>query len=239
MGSRERKMTSGLATLVLLCTLCISARAQKTARLTGSVTLSITDTVMGELSQPIVGAHVTLLSDDRIIQATSDSNGHFDVSGLTGTFYRVDISASGFADIHRFIRDSELTQSRQTENPIDWKVVMHLGVPSCAPLDTVTYREATPGNAGTLKGVVISDHYSKAPVAGAHLVIFQNEQKVSEQDTNDMGEFSFRPTRPGAYAIFVRHPAYRELKSVLWIARQNTTHVILEPIPADKIRVCE
>jgi hypothetical protein len=194
---------------------------------------------MGELSQPIVGAHITLLSDDRIIQATSNSTGHFDVSGLTGTFYQVDISASGFVDIRRFIRDSDLTQSRQTGKPVDLKIVMHLAVPSCGSLDTVTYRDATPGNAGTLKGTVIADHYSKAPVAGAHLVIFQNEQKVSEQDTNELGEFLFKPTRPGAYAIFVRHPAYRELKSLVWIARQNTTHVILEPIPADKIRVCE
>jgi hypothetical protein len=194
---------------------------------------------MGELSQPIVGAHITLLSDERIIQATSDSTGHFDVSGLTGSFYRVDISASGFVDIRRFIRDSELTQSRQTGKPIDLKIVMRVGVPSCGTRDTVTYREATSGNAGTLKGMVISDHYSKAPIANAHLVIFRSEQKVSEQDTNEMGEFSFKPTLSGTYAIFVRHPAYRELKSVVWIARQNETHVILEPIPADKIVVCQ
>ena len=235
MGARERKMTTGLATIMLLRTLCISAGAQKTARLTGSVSDDMTD----GWSQPIVGAHITLLSDERIFQAISDSTGHFDVAGLAGAFYQVDIHASGFVDIRRFIRDSELTQSRQTGKPLDLKIVMHLAVPSCGTRDTITYREATPGNGGTLKGVVISDHYSKAPIAGAHLVIFQSEVKVSEQDTNDMGEFSFNPSRPGSYVIFVRHPAYRELKSVLWIARENTTHVVLEPIPADKIVVCQ
>ena len=235
MGSRERKMTTGLATLVLLCTVCISASAQKTARLTGSVT----DDVPDGWSQPIVGVHITLLSDERIFQATSDSKGHFDVSGLPGAFYQVDIHASGFVDIRRFIRDSELTQSRETGNPIDLKIVMHPGGPSCGTRDTVTYREATPGNGGKLNGVVISDPYSKTPIAGAHLVIFQSEQKVSEQDTNELGEFSFKPTRPGPFAVYVRHPAYRELKSVLWIARENLTHLVLEPIPADKIVVCQ
>ena len=232
-------MTRGLATLVLLCTLCISARAQKTANLTGSVTISVMDLSLGEWSQPIVGAHITLLSDERIFQTTSDSTGHFAVSGLTGTFYEVEIKASGFVDIRRFIRDAELTQSRQTGKAIDLKLVMHLSVPSCSPRDTIAYREATPENRGTLAGVVISDHYSKAPIAGAHLVIFRSEVKVSEQDTNVMGEFSFKPILPGPYVILVRHPAYRELKSILWIARENTTHVVLEPIPTDKIVVCQ
>lgn len=223
-----------LAALVLLCTLCISARAQQTAELTGS----IKDPAGDEWSQPIAGAHITVLSNERIFQATSDATGHFHVSGLTAIFYQVDISAAGFGDTRQIIRESELTQSRRTGKPIDLKIVMHLSS-SCGPRDTVAYREATPGNAGTLKGVVISDHYSKAPIAGAHLVIFQSEQKVSEQVTNELGEFSFKPIRPGPFAVFVRDPAYRELKSVLWIARDNATEVILEPIPADKIVVCQ
>src|SRR5205814_1708880 len=105
-----------------------------------------------------------------------------------------DVQAPGWVDTRRrFIRDAELTQSRQTGKPIDLKIVMHLGVPSCGTRDTIAYREAIPQNRGTLAGVVISDHYSKAPIAGAHLVIFRSEVKVSEQDTNAMGEFSFKP----------------------------------------------
>jgi hypothetical protein len=239
MGLRELKMTRRLTTIVLLCTLYASAGAQETAHLTGSVTSSVTDLVTGEWSQPVVGAHITLLSDERIFQATSDATGHFDIKGLTGSFYEVDIDASGFADTRRFIHDSELTQSRQTGKPVELKLALQLGGNLCAKRDTITYQEALSGNGGTLKGVVISDHYSRAPIAGAQLVIFQSEVKVSEQVTTEMGEFTFKPTRPGPFAVLVRHPAYRELKSLLWIARQNETHVVLEPIPADKIVVCQ
>ncbi len=218
------------AALALLGMLCVPARAQKTASLTGLVT--------DEWDRPLFGAHITLPSNERIIQTTSDSTGHFDVMGLTDYSSEVNITADGFANIRRFLFQSALSQSRRNGKPIELKIVMHPDNP-CGARDTLSYSEASSRDGGTLNGVVISDHYSKAPVAGAHLVIYEYQKKVSEQDTNDLGEFSFKPARPGRYIIFVRDPAYRELKSLVWVTRQNATHVILEPIPANKIVVCQ
>jgi hypothetical protein len=131
--------------------------------------------------------------------------------------------------------------ARAGEQPTELKIAMPV-LPTdvdCWSHGLISYESAA-GAGATLGGLVVDyDGKSKIPIANATVSLFRSETKISEQQTNERGEFDFKSIAPGQYLVVVTHPHYRDFRSrSFWVARQNQTRVTLDPIPADKLRVC-
>jgi len=225
-----------LATLMLAGSNAMLARTQPSIKITGSVT--------DEHAAPIRGAQVSLYSLERILQTTSDGSGRFQLNNLPTGVYDFEVTAPGFQTLTRSaVEVTDLMRSGTGNKPADLTVTMKIasGVTQCGRFDSVVY-DARKGNETTaLTGVVMAqDGNSRIPIPNAQVFLFKMGLVMGTQRTNDQGDFQFKSIVPGRYSIVIRHPDYKEQQSNLfWVARENITHVKLEPVPLNKIVACQ
>jgi hypothetical protein len=220
--------------------LCVLSSTHSQSSL--KVTVSITAEGNGFIRDTYVirDAHVTLYSLDRILQATVDSEGHFRFDQVPAGVYELEVIRGGYKTVTRNLNVAD----QAADQPIFLKIQLRMAATGvdCYNGDSVFYDPPSATAGATLTGMVveIKNDRSKAPITNAHVALFSADVKVSEQQTDQRGEFDFKSVAPGRYLIAVTHPRYRELRSsVFWVARENRTRITLDPIPADKIRVCE
>ena len=225
-----------LATLMLAGSNAMLARTQPSIKINGSVT--------DEHAAPIRGAQVSLYSLERILQTTSDGSGRFQLNNLPTGVYDFEVTAPGFQTLTRSaVEVTDLMRSGTGNKPADLTVTMKIasGLTQCGRFDSVVY-DARKGNETTaLTGVVMAqDGNSRIPIPNAQVFLFKMGLVMGTQRTNDQGDFQFKSIVPGRYSIVIRHPDYKEQQSNLfWVARENITHVKLEPVPLNKIVACQ
>ena len=240
------------ASLLLITSIFTSSRAQDPVKVAGTVSVKVVGMVTDPQSAVVPDAHISLYSLDRILQTTSDSSGHFEFKDVAVGTYEFEVLASGFKRYSKTIvvdrvraatQEKPLNQTATMEiSPADSarniiSVDLAIAVPGCVPVPAV-YEPRKP-NGSALAGVVVD--YPKILVAGATVQLFDaTGAQIAQQLTNEQGEFQFKQTAPGHYYVTLQHPAYHEMKSSeFWVARENTTHVTLDPVPLGMIRVCE
>jgi len=234
MNLLERSKTAILlATLMVLGSNAMLARVQVPIKITGSIADSF--------SAPIRGAQVSLYSLERILQTTSDVSGRFQLNNVPTGVYELEVTAPGF---QTFTRPAlNITDLMRSEKSPDLSVTMKIessGAP-CWRFDSVVYDARKGSETTVLTGVVVApDGNSKIPVPNAQVFLFKMDFVMGAQRTTDRGEFQFSAIVPGRYSVLIRHPVYKEQKSRLfWVARENTTHVTLEPVPLNQTVVCQ
>jgi len=229
MNSSKRLVTAFLLTNIF-CLCVVSATYSQSA---GKVFGSITD----EFHSRISNAQVTLYSLDRILTVAVDREGHFQFDNVPAGSYELEAVAGGFKTLTRHLEVAGAAASRSV--PLD--ISLRIGnTDGCWNGDAVSYGSANGTVRGRLNGTVVEINDRKLPIANAHVVLFNADVKVSEQQTNERGEFDFNSVAPGRYLIVVTHPLYQELRSsVFWVTRENWTRLTLDPIHVGKIRVCE
>jgi len=235
--------------LILLVSIAASARVQASISVTGSVS--------DPNSAPIAGAQISLYSLDRILQTKSDSLGRFKFDAVPTGKYEFEVLAQGFK---RFTRSdvfvTDLMRPTIPDKPTDLTAVMQIaptGSPmeiiavaeiaptgSCGPPDSVTYGPRKIRDADALAGIVI-DRYPKMAVPGATLQLFDAAGAlITQQQTNERGEFQFKQTAPGRYHILLKHPGYQNMEfREFWVARENQTYLTLQAVQVGKIVVCQ
>ncbi|HMH41948.1 MAG TPA: carboxypeptidase-like regulatory domain-containing protein [Pyrinomonadaceae bacterium] len=236
MKLHRSRFASLLALLILVAMIAISTRGQSPLRAIGSVT--------DGFSGPIAGAHITLYSLDRILQATSDTAGRYQFDGLPTGVYEFEVVSPGFKTITTHdLHVTDLMRSVAGNKPLEFNIVMALAASGteCGRRDTESYNRVETGEGSSVNGVaLVNNGPSKSPIANAHVLLYRSEAKVSEQQTNERGEFHFKSVAPGRYLIVIQHPKYKELKSdTFWVARENQTYITLEPVPVGMIVVCQ
>ncbi|HEX3084162.1 MAG TPA: carboxypeptidase-like regulatory domain-containing protein [Pyrinomonadaceae bacterium] len=218
--------------------LCVLSSTHSQSSL--NVTVSITDLGDGFIRDAFIirDARVTLYSLDRILQATVDSEGHYRFDQVPAGVYELEVARGGYKTVTRNLNVAD----QPADQPIFLKIQMRIANADCYNGDSVFYDPPSATAGATVNGTVveIKNDRSKALITNAQVALFSADVKVSEQQTDQRGAFDFKSVAPGRYLIVVTHPRYRELRSsVFWVARENRTRITLEPIPADKIRVCE
>jgi hypothetical protein len=225
-----------LATLMLLGSNAMLVRAQAPMKLTGSVT--------DEFSAPIGGAQVSFYSLDRICQTTSDVLGRFQLTNIPTGVYELEVAAPGFQTVTRpALNVTDLMRSDTGKKSSDLAVTMKIAsnITPCGRFDSVVYDAKKASETTDLSGVVMArDGGSRVPIPNAQVFLFKMDLVMGAQRTNGQGDFQFKSILPGRYSVVIRHPDYKEQKSNLfWVARENTTHVTLEPVPLNKIAACQ
>jgi carboxypeptidase family protein len=234
--------------LILIITIVASTPGQEPIKVTGSVT--------DPNSAPIPGARITLYSLDRILQTTSDSSGHFQFNAVPSGKYEFEVLSPGFQRTARQLYITDQMRRAIQEKRMEVAVVMQVGfvgsptvivaptevapTGACGPSDAVTYEPRKARETDALHGIVIN-RYPKMPVARATLKLFDvTGAEISQQQTNERGEFQFKQTPPGRYRIAFQHPGYDTTKSYeFWVARENSTHVTMQAVQLGKVVVCQ
>lgn len=248
--SARPKTIIPLVGLLLTISIAGQTRAQKSITVVGSVT--------DPNSAPIPGAHVSLYSFERILQTTSDSSGHFKFDAVPSGKYEFEVVAPAFK--RHAVPNLDLADLMRTvvkDTPIELPVGMEIApagsayvvlpatiemtvVGPCGPPDSITYAPRKTPDESALSGTVV-DGYPKAPVVRATVRLLDiTGAQIAQQQTNERGEFHFKPAAPGRYRLAFQHPAYQDIQSSeFWVARENTTYLTIDPIPLGKIRVCQ
>jgi hypothetical protein len=232
-------VTSLLASIVVCGALVSSARGQLSIKLTGSVTLA------GSLDDwrvyPIGGALITLYSLDRILQTKADASGHFRFDSVPTGVYELEVASPPYKT--KTIDNVRVTAATRSEE-LQFNFALAFGDlnADCGRRDKVSYGLAKTEEGNSIIGTVLSEpNLGKSPVANARVSLLSDHGvKLAEQVTSATGSFHFEPTVPGRYQIEMRHPSYNLLKStVFWTARENRTSLMLEPVPAGWLIVCQ
>jgi len=230
------KILITLIGLVLIGAIAAAAHGQESKKIVGSV--------VDQLSTPIPNAHITLYSLDRILKTTSDSSGHFHFDGVLPTNYEIEVLAQGFK---RFIKTVDLTDGKPIVmeigtfgSPVVIVSVMEVApTGSCGPPYSIVYDPRKTPDAAPLSGNAIEQYATRGVEAATVKLVDPIGVQIARRQTDKNGEFQFR-IPPGRYHIVTTHSGYDDITTgEFWVARENTTHITLRPVPTGKIMRCQ
>jgi hypothetical protein len=225
------------ASLVLIGAIVAPARSQESKKIVGLV--------VDPISYPIPDAHITLYSLDRILQTTSDSSGHFHFDGVLPTNYEIEVLVPGFK---RFTKPVDLTDGKPivmeigaTGSPVVMAAVLEVApTGSCGPPYSVVYDPRKTPDAAALSGNAVEQYAIRGVAAATVRLVDPIGVQIAHQQTDKNGEFQFRQIPPGRYHIVTTHSGYDDMTTgEFWVARENTTHITLRPVPTGKIMICQ
>jgi hypothetical protein len=227
-----------VATLVFLLS-PFSASTFTAIQSTGStVTGVVVDETLIDQRRPISGATITLYSTRVVSQTRSDARGRFEFTEVPEGSYQLEVVGSGFASK---TMDISVGSGKPASQP--YLIALRIGNPNadCGNFDSTSYERNKAISGRRLAGVVFEEHYSKKPLAGTVVRLFNSDgAELSAQQTNEQGEFLFLNIEPGRYSLKASHAGYNDLKTrVFWITRENQTRITLEPIKTGMIVVCQ
>jgi hypothetical protein len=238
MRSPERsKIFITFASLILIGAIVGPAHGQESRKIVGSV--------VDPLSVPIPDAHITLYSLDRILQTTSDSSGHFHFDAVLPTNYEIEVLAPGFK---RFIKPVDLRDGKpivmeiaSTGSPVVMAAVLEVAPSgSCGSPYSIVYDPRKTPDAAALSGKAVEQYAIRGVAAATVKLVNPIGVQIGQQQTDKNGEFQFRQIPPGRYHIVTTHSGYDDITTgEFWVARENTTHMTLRPVPTGKIMICQ
>jgi len=196
----------------------------------------IETTLRGKVSD-VTGAGVSraailLLSEQRVLRATSSEAGEFAIAVPPGN-YELYVQRPGFVVFRKEVKVEE--GDAQT-------VAIRLNV-------LTTGCDEPPGNA-----VYEDEKEPKIAIAGlvreyggsvslpAHVLLTRanSSEIVQAARASERGEFAFHGLAPGKYVVRAWHPGYYDFRSqAFWVTRQTVTHFSVEIRKEGSLILCE
>ncbi|MFG6149247.1 carboxypeptidase regulatory-like domain-containing protein [Halobacillus sp. B23F22_1] len=169
---------------------------------TGVVTSAVT-------SEPISGATVQIFDETRalVVTLTTDPNGLYSFTNLSGGVYRIVVSAAGFGTA---LQDVTVSSNQIT---------------------TATFSLVE--NPGSIRGTVINQ-VTGEPLLGVTVVIRQFSPTgpiIQTIATDSNGQFLVENLTPGAYTVTAFTPSFGSQSASVQVNANLTTEVTLELLP--------
>jgi hypothetical protein len=198
----------------------------------------IAGTITDRFQRPVVGATVSLMSDDRVLQTESSAGGQFHFEGVPRGAYLLEYRARGFAG------EAVSVDLTGADTPPLTIILQHgPTVPEleeCGPHPTIAWSSFDTKNP-QLAGVIRS--YEGKALPGAELVATRVDNPSVNFNTlaNNRGKFGFDKLPPGRYDLQIFRKSYvpTEVKQLL-VPRENSVAVDI-PMKRDdeKLIVCQ
>jgi hypothetical protein len=235
--SDSRLSRSASAIAVLLCSACVQAQAG-----------GFKGTFLDPTGASFVGVSVSLYSDERVIQTTTDSEGRFQFDNVAPGDYEIEAKSPGAETVTLgpfHVSEGEAVKNLppSTMN-LDRETV-------CTDEPPVVYETLAPDSAsvvgviqpGPRKAEPNVDWRTQIPpnsAAAIEVVSATDRTTAATLHPSEDGQFRVSGLKVGKYFLRVKMSGYWEAQSFPFrVMRENTARVVLPVIALDNPIVCE